>query len=214
METHPTVHDPIAGTGEHRSVSSFSRPTVTRDRYRPGMATPEPDAYCLRVSLLTVEPEIWRRMLVPSAMTLGQLHRTIQVAMGWGNQHLHEFEIGGACYGPMDEDADDDLIDDATVTLAEVVTAGDRFEYLYDFGDAWVHQVTVESTTSNRPALKLAVCVAGERSGRPRIAEGPEAMGRCSRCWRIPPTRSTSKRASGWAPSAIPTGVAVGRCRL
>lgn len=141
------------------------------------MAAPEPDAYCLRVSLLAVEPEIWRRMLVPGAMTLGQLHRAIQVAMGWGNQHLYEFEIGGACYGPMDEDADDDLIDDATVTLAEVVSAGDRFEYQYDFGDGWVHQVTVESTTSSRPALKLAVCVAGERAGPPEDCGGSGGYG-------------------------------------
>jgi len=141
------------------------------------MAASEPDTYCLRVSLLAVEPEIWRRILVPGAMTLGQLHRSVQVAMGWGNQHLYEFEIGGACYGPMDEDADEDLIDDATVTLAEVASVGDRFEYQYDFGDGWVHQVTVESTTSSRPAPKFGVCEAGERSCPPEDCGGSGSYG-------------------------------------
>ena len=166
------------------------------------MAAPEPDAYCLRVSLLAVEPEIWRRMLVPGAMTLGQLHRTIQVAMGWGNQHLYEFEIGGACYGPRDEDADDDLIDDATVTLAEVVSAGDRFEYQYDFGDGWVHQVTVESTTSSRPALKLAVCVAGERAGPPEDCGGSGGYGELLEVL-ADPAHPEYVEACEWAPASI-----------
>ncbi|QNN23300.1 plasmid pRiA4b ORF-3 family protein [Planctomycetales bacterium ZRK34] len=47
--------------------------------------------YQLRVSLKYTKPPIWRRVAVPSNITLGQLHEIIQIAMGWTNSHLHQF---------------------------------------------------------------------------------------------------------------------------
>ena len=37
----------------------------------------------LKVTLRDVRPPIWRRLLVPARMTLGDLHHAIQGAMGW-----------------------------------------------------------------------------------------------------------------------------------
>jgi len=42
---------------------------------------PEP-AYQLKVTLLEIEPPVWRRILVPGTMTLDRLHTVIQKAMG------------------------------------------------------------------------------------------------------------------------------------
>ncbi len=51
-----------------------------------------------------VAPPIWRRLLNPTHIHLGQLHDVMQCAMGWTDSHLHEFEIGGRRYGlPMPE---------------------------------------------------------------------------------------------------------------
>jgi Plasmid pRiA4b ORF-3-like protein len=37
----------------------------------------------LKVRLLEVSPMVWRRLLVPAATSLRELHGIIQVAMGW-----------------------------------------------------------------------------------------------------------------------------------
>jgi len=49
----------------------------------------------LKVTLRDIRPPVWRRLLVPGRMTLGDLHDAIQVAMGWDDAHLHAFDIAG-----------------------------------------------------------------------------------------------------------------------
>lgn len=51
------------------------------------------DIYTLRITLRDSKPPIWRRVAVPSDITLGQLHEVIQIAMGWTNSHLHQFVL-------------------------------------------------------------------------------------------------------------------------
>ena len=46
-----------------------------------------------------MSPMVWRRILVPLTCTLRELHRTIQVAMGWEGTHLFEFCLRAARYG-------------------------------------------------------------------------------------------------------------------
>ena len=60
------------------------------------------DILQLKVALLGIRPPIWRRVLVPSAMTLGQLHDVIQLAFGWDDSHLHQLRIGATSFGPSD----------------------------------------------------------------------------------------------------------------
>ncbi|MCC5828084.1 MAG: plasmid pRiA4b ORF-3 family protein [Phycisphaeraceae bacterium] len=47
----------------------------------------------IRISLRDSKPPIWRRVAVPSDITLGQLHEVIQIAMGWTDSHLHHFKL-------------------------------------------------------------------------------------------------------------------------
>lgn len=49
--------------------------------------------YTLRITLRDSKPPIWRRVVVPSHITVGQLHEVIQIAMGWTNSHLHQFML-------------------------------------------------------------------------------------------------------------------------
>ncbi len=72
------------------SLSSAREP-----RHYGGMPWEEPTAVQLRVTLLDIEPAIWRQLVVPWRFHLGQLHRVIQAAFGWWDDHLHEFTIGG-----------------------------------------------------------------------------------------------------------------------
>lgn len=48
-------------------------------------------AFQLKISLMDLEPEIWRQIIVPKDILLSDLHHVIQIAMGWTNSHLHQF---------------------------------------------------------------------------------------------------------------------------
>ena len=55
--------------------------------------------YQLKVHLRRVSPMVWRRFLVPGNTTLYELHRILQIGMGWESYHLHRYVIHGAEYG-------------------------------------------------------------------------------------------------------------------
>src|SRR4051812_49865415 len=42
---------------------------------------------------------VWRRLLVPAATSLRELHGIIQVAMGWEGIHLFQFRLRAVRYG-------------------------------------------------------------------------------------------------------------------
>jgi len=68
----------------------------------------------LKVQLRDVHPAVWRRFTLGDNLSIADLHRVIQLLMGWGSEHLHRFRIHGQDYGieymdgvPFDEDAED-----------------------------------------------------------------------------------------------------------
>ncbi|MDO9712524.1 plasmid pRiA4b ORF-3 family protein [Paracraurococcus lichenis] len=126
----------------------------------------------LKVTLRDTKPPIWRRLLVPGATTLGDLHRAIQAAMGWDDCHLHTFDIEGRQYG--DRRTVDDVADENRVTLNGLTTSGvTRFAYTYDFGDNWQHAIVIEKSPPAVEALSRPVCTAGKRRGPPEDCGGP-----------------------------------------
>ena len=129
----------------------------------------------LKVSLCKIQPEIWRRLLVPGNMKLDMLHETIQGAMGWKDEHLHEFVINGITYGDPDNPPNGSFTSEqGTKTKLKFLglNPGDKFLYRYDFGDDWVHEVLVEQILE--PVLKedYPLCIAGERACPPEDCGG------------------------------------------
>lgn len=51
---------------------------------------PQAQIFQLRVVLRGISPLIWRRLLVRSDSTVAQLHEALQVAFGWGEDHLND----------------------------------------------------------------------------------------------------------------------------
>src|SRR3990172_4927475 len=47
----------------------------------------------IKVTLRGTRPPIWRRILVYSDVTLYKLHEILQVAMGWTDNHLHQYRV-------------------------------------------------------------------------------------------------------------------------
>ncbi len=137
-----------------------------------------PNAVQVRVSLDDIEPEVWRRLVVPMDWDLQHLHLTIQAAFNWWNYHLHEFRIGGLRYGDIgaleDSFSEDDprVFDERKVRLRDFVRNGMKFSYIYDFGDDWHHTVELEDLLSLDETPKHATCLGGARARPPEDVGG------------------------------------------
>ncbi len=143
---------------------------------RIGTATPARRLVQLRIELQHLKPAIWRRLLVPETITLDQLHQVLQIAMGWTDSHLHEFEIGHTRYGIRDPDWPDTppTVPEQRVTLAQAIAPGvKQFTYVYDFGDDWHHKVRVEAILDNELNVPAPVCTEGANHCPPEDVGGP-----------------------------------------
>lgn len=135
------------------------------------------NAVQIHVSLDEIEPEIWRRLVLPSQWNLEQLHLAIQAAFNWWNYHLHELHIGGLRYGDVElltEDASDDdpsVFDFREVRLRDF-EHGAIFTYLYDFGDSWRHSVVIEDFFSLDTTPRHGTCIDGARARPPEDVGG------------------------------------------
>jgi Plasmid pRiA4b ORF-3-like protein len=134
--------------------------------------------YQFRVTLKQFHPPIWRRFQVRSC-TLDKLHERIQTAMGWTNSHLNHFRIGEAYYADpllMDDDFVDFGYKDSTRTKLDDILprSGDRFvfEYEYDFGDSWLHEVVFEGCLRATPGTQYPICIEGQRACPPEDVGG------------------------------------------
>ncbi len=120
----------------------------------------------IRVALAEIQPEIWRRMSVPDHYTLHQLHRVLQLLFGWLDYHPYEFRIGQRRFEAPDEEAE---YEDSTLSDLRSLglETGARFQYVYDFGDDWVHELVVEKVipVSGEDWSLFPQVLGGERAG-------------------------------------------------
>jgi hypothetical protein len=111
----------------------------------------------LKVALDDVEPTVMRRLEVPLSLRLDRLHTVLQVAMGWTDSHLYEFQIKGIGFGIPDPEYGygDGPLDARKATLLDVIedTGAKSFKYLYDFGDGWEHSIKIERIEPAVPGL-------------------------------------------------------------
>ena len=143
--------------------------------------------YQLKVILRHSKPSIWRRFLVPASMNLEELHHTLQIVMGWEDEHLHEFLHKKQRYGIPDEGYDDGSIDEFGVTLGGLLKKeGDSLTYLYDFGDGWEHELLLEKIRPWREGAELPLCTAGARACPPEDVGGIHGYERLLKILRKP----------------------------
>lgn len=133
-------------------------------------------AYEFKITLKgSKKPPIWRKIVIPTGVTFAQLHNTIQIAMGWHNYHLHEFEFTQpnvritndeeACEeykyfnskegrkrlkemgaSPFRKNLGQKALNSFEVKIYEYVEKSPTFTYVYDFGDWWEHKVELLNT--------------------------------------------------------------------
>lgn len=141
-------------------------------------ASPSRKLFQFKVTLKGIKPPVWRRIQVQDG-TLDQLHEHLQMSMGWGNCHLHEFIIDGQRCG------DPELLDDGFETfegvdstrtlLSDLIPEGRdsfKFKYIYDFGDDWMHEVLFEGCPEPRSGEVYPQCLEGKRACPPEDVGG------------------------------------------
>ena len=146
----------------------------------PGVAPAIP-TYQLKITLDLIKPAIWRRLSVPGNASLGWLHAVIQLAMGWTNSHLHQFEVGDRLFSDPavnspEFEGDPEVLDEAKFTLRDVAPhVKDVLHYEYDFGDGWQHELLLEEVLLGDESFHQ-ICVAGKRSCPPEDCGGSEVF--------------------------------------
>ena len=118
--------------------------------------------YQLKISLLGISPSIWRRIHIRSDSNISDLHYTIQLSMGWSDQHLNRFIIYGKEYGVSHIGGTMFQDDPEKITLNLFnFKLRDRFQYEYDFYDSWMHEIRLEKIIEYIPRETYPVCVSG-----------------------------------------------------
>ena len=145
---------------------------TTRSLLAPTFMSTTPashNACLLRVELNDFKPAIYRDVLVAPDITLRALHKVIQAAMGWDDAHLYAFaqplrasesfwqipnERKWQKPTPDDWGGEPMGNNDAKVKLSQLLTAPkQRLLYLYDFGDEWLHTVTLTAFSTTAEPL-------------------------------------------------------------
>ena len=139
----------------------------------------------LRISIEDIEPEIWRHLRVPAALTIQEFHLAVQAAFGWEDRHLYAVRCvdrGGkqrVVIGPDDATEDLDAEPASAVVLSDLLDPqkpGTEFEYEYDFGDGWIHHVELLGPAELEHGELL--CLDGANRGPLEDSGGPPGYGR------------------------------------
>lgn len=121
--------------------------------------------YQLKVTLTDSEPSIWRRLLVGATTSLEELHRILQIAMGWKNLSTYHYRIG-----KRRSDMESSLLE---MPVNEIIRDDlTTFLYVYDPRDGWFHTIEVEMILPADEAGHYPHCVAGAQRCPPEGCGG------------------------------------------
>lgn len=137
--------------------------------------------YEFDVRLAGVSPPVWRRFRLDATGTFGDLHQAIQDACGWQDAHLFRFSTpeGAAIAGSAFDDGFGGVESAAdAVPLSRFFDGHDRCVYEYDFGDSWIHEVTVVDRSAT-PATFTRQLVGGSRAFPPEDCGGLPGYEQC-----------------------------------
>lgn len=137
--------------------------------------------YQFKIILKGTKPPVRRRIQVPETYTFWDLHVAIQDSMGWLDCHLHTFQmIDPSTMRKREVGIPDDEVEFDRDTLAGwKQKIADWFslenplaQYLYDFGDEWIHEVKLEKILPRQENVIYPVCLGGKRACPPEDCGG------------------------------------------
>lgn|GEM_PF-2017722 len=132
-----------------------------------------------KITLVDIDPPIWRRILVPATYTFWDLHVAIQDSMGWLDYHNHSFQFpddpehGDYIGIPVADFEDVEVSASWDIKVADHLnTTGQHMRYLYDFCDSWMHELVLEDIVTRVKGVKYPQCIGGERACPPEDCGG------------------------------------------
>lgn len=179
----------------------------------------KPQIARFRIALSELESEVWRVVDVPSEMSLSHFHVAIQIAMGWLNMHLHEFQAEAACYvNPKEMEGDEgDALDERHAKAAEVMqeSRNRTFNYRYDLGGCWDYVIELESVHDFDGSTFVPCCIAGAGTCPLEDSRGTPGYRRCREAFDLPANAGLSSRCASIPKSRTCwSGLAIGTHRF
>jgi hypothetical protein len=126
------------------------------------------DIHVLVVSLHGAAPPPWRRLEVPSAITLERLHEVLQETFGWSSFGPHSFvtiygEFGSPVRPTRQAAKRTARRDESGVKLAQAAgEEGLGIVYLYGFNEEWRVDILVEKILAAAPGVAYPRCTGGQ----------------------------------------------------
>lgn len=136
--------------------------------------------YEIKVSVRDTHPPVWRRLQIPEGITFHELSAIIQLAFNWCGYHAYDFEVGATLqeHGIFIElpELDDgwgdyEIRNSKKEKIDKYFKEYKKMKYTYDFGDDWIHDITIEKTIETDIKLANPVCV------KAKMADLPEDCG-------------------------------------
>lgn len=107
--------------------------------------------FTLKITLKYVKPNVWRRIKIPGSLSLEDLKEIIFLLFNWSGMHLFAFYVGQYEYPEPDDDimfgfsepyeTKDEL---SQYQLSGLLRDEKKFNFIYDFGDYWDHEIIIE----------------------------------------------------------------------
>jgi len=96
------------------------------------------------------------------------------------NSHLHQFKIGGVIHGDPQllydcREDEKPPVNSLRTKVSKIIPKGGKpfqFDYEYDFGDGWEHEILIEGLLPAEKGVRYPLCVEGERACPPEDVGG------------------------------------------
>lgn len=101
--------------------------------------------------------KIWRRIAIPSSLSLDDLSYAILDAVDFDNDHLYQFTYRNQLGRKVEVGHPymEDILSSDEVCVGDLpLQVGEAMEYLFDFGDNWEFNVVLESIEPGKAKLK------------------------------------------------------------
>ena len=135
--------------------------------------------YQFKITLKGLKPALWRRIQVPETYSFWDLHVAVQDAMGWQDNHLHDFLIRNPHthkkerIGILNEDFDLKILPGWDRDICDYFSMkNSSATYVYDYGDNWEHSIKLEKILPRDKEMKNPRCTDGERACPPEDCGG------------------------------------------